>query len=183
MLLSDRQIEKLCTDGNKMIDPFRIMDTPKTSISSGLSAYGYDITLGSEFWQYSGGEVIDPKRIKNSVIVTHEFKRFKIEPHDFVLAESLEYFKIPRDIFAICVGKSTYARCGLILNVTPLEPEWEGYLTLELSNTLNQPVYVYPNEGIGQLLFFRAQVPCEMSYKDKKGIYQSQNGITLPKVR
>lgn len=154
-------------------------------ISYGLSSYGYDARLGRTFKIYSptlGDIIIDPKKIDEKAFYTHEGDYCVIPPNSYVLAESLESFSIPRDVMAICLGKSTYARCGLIANVTPLEAEWQGKITIEISNSSPLPAKVYAEEGIIQILFFRAQKECYTSYADKKGKYQNQSGLTLPRV-
>jgi dCTP deaminase len=167
-----------------MIEPFVEYSVRQDVISYGVSSYGYDIRVSDEFKIFTNvnSAIVDPKNF-----VPESFFDFKgdvciIPPNSFVLSRTVEYFRIPRDVLVICVGKSTYARCGLIVNVTPLEPEWEGFLTLEISNTTPLPARVYANEGIAQLLFFAGDELCETSYKDKKGKYQSQVGIVLPRI-
>jgi len=167
-----------------MIEPFVENSVRQGVISYGVSSYGYDIRVSDEFKIFTNvnSAVVDPKNF-----VPESFFDFKgdvciIPPNSFVLSRTVEYFRIPRDVLVVCVGKSTYARCGLIVNVTPLEPEWEGFLTLEISNTTPLPARVYANEGIAQLLFFAGDEVCETSYKDKKGKYQSQVGIVLPRI-
>lgn len=168
----------------EMIVPFVDHQIKEGNVSYGLSSYGYDIRMADEFKIFEAPleEIIDPKKLSHS-----SFKEIKtasciIPPNSFVLARSLEYFKIPRNILTICVGKSTYARCGIIVNVTPFEPEWEGYATLEISNTSPRPAKIYANEGIAQVIFLESDEICAVSYKDKKGRYQAQKEITLPKV-
>jgi dCTP deaminase len=187
-ILSDHEIQSLCESNEPMITPFtnKQMGDP----SFGLSSYGYDIRLGSNFKMYpprlrvDPNDVIDPRNFRPELAVDiEEHGAVVISSGGFALAESVEVFDIPRDILVVCVGKSTYARCGLIVNVTPLEPEWKGKLTLELSNTTPLPVKVYPGHGIAQLLFFRADEPCWASYADRKGRYQNQPGVTGPKAR
>src|SRR5882724_1481469 len=153
-------------------------------ISYGLSIYGYDVRVGRRFKVFTNARcaVVDPKNFDPASFVDIEGDFCLIPPNSFALAETVEYLEIPRDIVAICVGKSTYARCGIILNVTPLEPEWRGKVTLEISNTTPLPARIYANEGIAQLVFFRAEKVCEKSYADKAGKYQDQSGLTLPKV-
>jgi len=153
-------------------------------ISYGLSSYGYDVRCCNEFKIFTNvnSTIIDPKKFDEGSFVTIKSNVCIIPPNSFVLARTLERFKIPRSVLVVCVGKSTYARCGIIVNVTPLEPEWEGYITMELSNTTPLPAKIYANEGIAQLLFFESDEVCESSYKDKKGKYQGQKGITLAKV-
>jgi len=166
-----------------MIKPFELQQIKKNNISYGLSSYGYDIRIADEFkiFKGSGKDIIDPKNIKPGL-----FKDFKgssciIPPNSFVLAMSFEYFKMPSNVLALCAGKSTYARIGVIVNVTPLEPGWEGYLTIEISNTSPSPVRLYANEGIAQVVFFESDEQCRVTYADRKGQYQSQKTITLPK--
>ncbi len=166
-----------------MIRPFSPRQIRK-GISYGLSSYGYDFRVADEFRVFTGlnSTEIDPKRHDGAAFTAVKGKSILIPPHSFALARSVEYFKIPRNILTICVGKSTYARCGLIVNVTPFEPEWEGYATVELSNTSSLPVRVYADEGIAQLIFLEADQVCEVSYADKKGKYQAQKRITPAKI-
>jgi dCTP deaminase len=156
-------------------------------ISYGTGSYGYDVRLGRRFKLFSAvhaeGLVVDPKKMNEKAFVDVEGDHCFIPPNHFALAESLEHFVIPRDVTVICLGKSTYARCGVIVNVTPLEADWAGKITIEISNSTPLPVKLYAEEGIAQLLFFRAEQQCDVSYADKKGIYQNQGGLTLPKVR
>jgi dCTP deaminase len=159
---------------------------PKTgAVSFGVSSYGYDVRVGRKFKVFTNvyGAVVDPKNFTPSAFVDIEADHCVIPPNSFVLAETVEYFEIPRDILAICMGKSTYARCGIIVNVTPLEPEWRGKITIEISNTTPLPAKIYANEGIAQILFLRADQVCKVSYADKKGRYQDQTGLTLPFVQ
>lgn len=167
-----------------MIVPFSEEKVKSGVISFGLSSYGYDIRVADEFKVFKGkGEVvIDPKSFDSKYFVDAKGKECVIPPNSFVLARTIEYFKIPRNILTICLGKSTYARCGIIVNVTPFEPEWEGYATLEISNTGPLPAKIYANEGIAQIIFLEADETCRTSYKDKKGKYQAQKKITLPKL-
>jgi dCTP deaminase len=153
-------------------------------ISYGVSSYGYDVRVGRHFKVFTNvyGAVIDPKRFDPSAFVDIEGDHCVIPPNSFALAETVEYFEIPRDILAVCLGKSTYARCGIIVNITPLEPEWRGKITIEISNTTPLPAKIYAGEGIAQILFFRAEAVCRTSYADKKGKYQDQKGLTLPIV-
>jgi dCTP deaminase len=153
-------------------------------ISYGLSSYGYDIRVADEFKIFTNvhSALVDPKHFDPRSMVDFKGEVCVIPPNSFVLARSVEYIRVPRDVLVICIGKSTYARCGIIVNVTPLEPEWEGYITIEISNTTPLPAKIYANEGIAQLIFLQADEPCEMSYADKKGKYQRQRGIVLPKV-
>jgi len=168
-----------------MIEPFVDKQTTKGAISYGVSAYGYDIRVSDEFKVFTDvfNTVVDPKNFDEKSFVTIVNKECIIPPNSFALARTVEYFRIPRSTITVCVGKSTYARCGIIVNVTPFEPEWEGYVTLEISNTTPLPAKIYANEGIAQVLFFESDEPCEISYADKKGKYQSQTGITLPKMK
>jgi dCTP deaminase len=168
---ADRWIRKMALE-HGMIEPFEEKQVRKGVISYGLSSYGYDIRVADEFKVFTNinNTVVDPK---NFCI---------IPPNSFALAKTVEYFRIPRDVLTVCVGKSTYARCGLIVNVTPFEPEWEGFVTLEISNTTPLPAKVYANEGISQVLFFQSDEVCETSYADKKGKYQKQLGLTLPRL-
>ena len=181
-LKSDTWIRKMARS-HSMIRPFAPRQVRK-GISYGLSSYGYDFRVADEFRIFtgSGGCIIDPKQPDDRLFTSVKAKAVLVPPHSFALARTVEYFKIPRNILTICLGKSTYARCGLIVNVTPFEPEWEGFATIELSNTSPLPVRVYANEGIAQLLFLEADEVCEISYADKKGKYQAQKKITLAKV-
>ncbi len=186
-LLNDLQIRKLAIN-DSMIVPFTTGQTKEVAgkkvISFGLSSYGYDMRVSDEFLIFNNlsSKVVDPKSFDTSCFVRVQDDEFCIiPPNSFVLARSDEYFKMPRDVMAICLGKSSYARCGIIINVTPLEPGWEGYLTIEISNSTPCPVKVYSFEGIGQLIFFRGD-SCEVSYSDRAGKYQGQKEITLPKV-
>ena len=169
---------------HRMIEPFVEKQVAKGVISYGLSSYGYDIRVAPEFKIFTNvnNSVVDPKNFDRRSFVDFKGKVCIIPPNSFALGVSREYFRIPRGVLAVCVGKSTYARCGIIVNVTPLEPEWEGYVTLEISNTTPLPARIYADEGIAQMLFFEADEECEISYKDKKGKYQKQKGLTLPKV-
>ncbi len=166
-----------------MIRPFAAKQVKK-GISYGLSSYGYDIRVSDQFKIFTNvnNTIIDPKDFKTDSFIDVKAKSIIIPPNSFALARTVEYFKIPRDVITICLGKSTYARCGIIVNVTPFEPEWEGFATLELSNTSPLPAKIYANEGIAQLLFLGADEICKVSYKDKKGKYQGQKGITLAKT-
>jgi len=181
-LKSDTWIKKMVRE-HDMIRPFSPRQVRK-GISFGLSSYGYDFRIANEFQVFTGINIheIDPKKPNNGAFTTIKAGSILIPPHSFALARTVEYFKIPRSVLTICVGKSTYARCGLIVNVTPFEPEWEGFATVELSNTAPVPVRVYANEGIAQLIFLEADRMCEISYADKKGKYQAQKKITLAKV-
>jgi dCTP deaminase len=180
---SDRWIKKMALE-HGMIEPFEDRQVREGVISYGLSSYGYDIRVADEFKVFTNinSTVVDPKNFDARSFVDVKADVCIIPPNSFALAKTIEYFRIPRDVLTVCVGKSTYARCGLIVNVTPFEPEWEGYVTLEISNTTPLPAKVYSNEGISQVLFFQSDEPCEVSYADKKGKYQRQQGLTLPRL-
>jgi dCTP deaminase len=172
-----------------MIEPFikeqvRVSETGNKIVSYGLSSYGYDLRVSEEFKVFTNvyNSIVDPKNFTEDAFIDICAKECIIPPNSFALARSIEYFRIPRNILTICLGKSTYARCGIIVNVTPFEPEWEGYVTLEISNTTPLPAKIYANEGIAQVIFFEAQRVCAISYADKKGKYQKQRGITVPIV-
>ena len=167
-----------------MIEPFEDRQVRQGVISYGLSSYGYDIRVADEFKVFTNinNTVVDPKNFDDRSFVDMRTKACIIPPNSFALARTVEYFRIPRDVLTVCVGKSTYARCGLLVNVTPFEPEWEGFVTLEISNTTPLPAKVYANEGIAQVLFFQSDEVCEVSYADKKGKYQKQRGLTLPRL-
>ncbi|MCE2924862.1 MAG: dCTP deaminase [Phycisphaeraceae bacterium] len=187
-ILCDTQIQELID-----IRPFEKAQKRPGRISYGVSSYGYDIRVGTRFKIFTptprtgGVSIVDPKAFDDDLFVEVDTTangrdHVIIPPNSFALCETVEYIAVPRDVLVVCVGKSTYARCGLVLNVTPLEPEWKGKVTLEISNTTPLPAKVYANEGIGQLLFFRADMVCAVSYADKAGKYQDQTGLTLPKV-
>lgn len=184
-LQSDRWIRQMAkTHG--MIEPFeeaqvRYVDGTKV-ISYGLSSYGYDLRVSTEFKVFTNiyNTVVDPKNFNENAFVDLEADVCIIPPNSFALARSVEYFRIPRNVLTLCIGKSTYARCGIIVNVTPFEPEWEGYVTLEISNTTPLPAKIYANEGLAQVLFYQAAETCEVSYADRKGKYMKQTSITLP---
>ena len=182
MIGSDGWIREMC-EKHQMIDPFVENLVSQGQISYGLSSYGYDIRVGRHFkiFHNLNTTLVDPKAFDPRSFVDHHGDCI-IPPNSFALAETMETFKIPRGVLAVCVGKSTYARCGMIVNVTPLEPEWEGVLTLEISNTTPLPAKVYAGEGIAQLLFFQGNRECETSYRDRKGKYMDQKGLTLPTV-
>ena len=156
----------------------------KRIVSYGTSSYGYDVRCSTEFKIFTNinAAVVDPKAFDDSSFIEFQGDVCIIPPNSFVLASTIEYFRIPRNILTICVGKSTYARCGIIVNVTPFEPEWEGYVTLEFSNTTPLPAKIYANEGVAQVIFFESEEVCEISYKDRKGKYQGQTGVTLPRT-
>ena len=182
-VLSDKWIKKTAlTKG--MIKPFVSKQVRKGKISFGLSSYGYDARVSDEFKIFTNvnSGIVDPKVFKKESFVTKKSKECIIPPNSFALARTIEYFKIPEDVLVICLGKSTYARCGIIVNVTPLEPGWEGHVTLEFSNTTPLPAKIYANEGVAQMLFFESDEDCEVSYKDRGGKYQGQKGVTLPKA-
>src|SRR3990172_6845240 len=183
MIKSDRWIKRRALD-QELIKPFEERQVRKGTISYGLSSYGYDIRIADEFKIFTNinNTIVDPKAFDPRSFVDFKGDVCIIPPNSFALGRSVEYFKIPRNIMTITVGKSTYARCGIITNVTPFEPEWEGFVTLEISNTTPLPAKIYANEGIAQVLFFESDEAPEVSYKDKKGKYQSQVGITLPKI-
>ena len=167
-----------------MIKPFEDRQVRQGSISYGLSSYGYDIRIADEFKIFTNinTTIVDPKAFDPRSFVDYQGDVAIIPPNSFALGRSVEYFTIPRDVLTICVGKSTYARCGIITNVTPFEPEWEGFVTLEISNTTPLPAKIYANEGIAQVLFFQSDEACQTSYADRQGKYQGQRGIVLPTV-
>lgn len=186
-ILSDREIKEAVAT-HHMIEPFESAQVKERNggqtISYGLSSYGYDIRCVDEYKVFSSVEsiIVDPKDFQPASFQTISGRgHCIIPPNSFALTRSVEYMKIPRDLLVVCLGKSTYARCGIIINVTPLEPSWEGHITLEISNTTPLPAKIYSNEGLAQLLFHRASSPCEVSYADRAGKYQGQTGITLPK--
>jgi dCTP deaminase len=169
---------------HRMIEPFVDHQKRDGVISYGLSSYGYDIRVADEFKIFTNvfSAIVDPKSFNTQSMVDFKGAVCIIPPNSFALARTVEYFRIPRNVLTVCVGKSTYARCGIIVNVTPFEPEWEGFVTLEISNTTPLPAKIYSNEGIAQVLFFEGDEPCEISYADKKGKYQNQQGILLPRL-
>ena len=179
---SDKWIRRMAKK-HQMIVPFSDRRIKKGVISYGLSSYGYDIRVADEFKVFTNVNttVVDPKKFDQRSLMDVKGRFCLVPPNSFILARTVEYFKIPRNILTICLGKSTYARCGIIVNVTPFEPEWEGYATLEISNTTPLPAKIYAGEGIAQIIFLEADEICEVSYKDKKGKYQAQKRITLPK--
>lgn len=182
-LKPDHWIKKMARD-HKMIEPFADSQVRNGVISYGVSSYGYDVRVTDEFKIFTNvfSATVDPKNFDPRSMIDFKGDVCTIPPNSFALARTVEYFRIPRDVLTICLGKSTYARCGIIVNVTPFEPEWEGYVTLEISNTTPLPARIYANEGIAQVLFFEADEPCEVSYADKKGKYQYQQSIILPKL-
>ena len=183
MLKPDTWIRKMCLE-QKMIDPFVDRQEGGGRISHGLSSYGYDIRVADEYKVFTNvhGTLVDPKRFDSKAFVDIQAPECVVPPNSFALARSVEQFNIPREVLAICLGKSTYARCGIIVNVTPLEPGWKGYLTIEISNTTPLPAKIYSNEGIAQLLFFGGDQLCETSYSDRKGKYMDQVGVVLPRI-
>ena len=182
-LKSDRWIRKMAAE-QRMIEPFADHQVRNQVISFGVSSYGYDLRVTDEFKIFTNihSAIVDPKQFDTQSMVDFKGEVCVIPPNSFALARSIEYFRIPRNVLTICLGKSTYARCGIIVNVTPFEPEWEGFVTLEISNTTPLPARIYAQEGIAQVLFFEADEACEVSYADKKGKYQKQEGILLPRV-
>ena len=181
-VLSDKWIKKKAQKG--MIRPFVDKQVRKGKISYGLSSYGYDARVSNEFKIFTNvnSGIVDPKVFKKESFVTKIGKECIIPPNSFALARTMEYFKIPDDVLVICLGKSTYARCGIIVNVTPLEPGWEGHVTLEFSNTTTLPAKVYANEGACQFLFLKGDIACDISYLERSGKYMKQRGVTLPKL-
>ncbi len=182
-LKPDHWITKMAKE-QRMIEPFAENQVRDGVISYGVSSYGYDIRVADEFKIFTNvySAVVDPKHFDNASMVDFKGEVCIIPPNSFALARTVEYFRIPRKVLTVCVGKSTYARCGIIVNVTPFEPEWEGYVTLEISNTTPLPARIYAHEGIAQVLFFEADEECLVSYADKKGKYQKQRKIELPKL-
>jgi dCTP deaminase len=182
-LKPDHWIRKMALE-HRMIEPFEAGQVRNGVISFGVSSYGYDIRVADEFKIFTNvfSAVVDPKHFDPKSMVDYKGDVCVIPPNSFALARTIEYFRIPRDVLTVCLGKSTYARCGIIVNVTPFEPEWEGFVTLEISNTTPLPAKIYANEGIAQVLFFQADEECETSYADKKGKYQKQEAIVLPKL-
>ena len=191
---SDKWIRRMCEE-HRMIEPFESGQVRGGKISYGISSYGYDIRVSPEFKVFTnvdptggGGQaIVDPKHFTDDMFVTIDTRltgrdHIVIPPNSFALAETVEEIDVPRDVLAICVGKSTYARCGIIVNVTPLEPEWEGHVTLEFSNTTPLPARIYANEGVAQFLFFESDEECQTSYRDRGGKYQGQRGVTLPRT-
>ena len=184
---SDAWIRRMAKE-TKMIEPFEPGQVREANghkiVSYGTSSYGYDIRCANEFKIFTNinSAIVDPKAFDSNSFVNVESDVCIIPPNSFALARTVEYFKIPRNILTICLGKSTYARCGIIVNVTPLEPEWEGHVTLEFSNTTTLPAKIYANEGIAQMLFLESDEVCEVSYRDRNGKYQGQTGVTLPRT-
>jgi dCTP deaminase len=180
----DHWIRRMALE-QRMIEPFEDRQVRTGTISYGLSSFGYDIRVADEFRIFtpSTGQltVVDPKAIDERAMVPYQGEVCIIPPNSFALARTVEYFRVPRTVLCVCLGKSTYARCGILVNTTPFEPEWEGYVTIEISNTTPLPCKIYANEGIAQVLFFEGDEP-EVSYADRKGKYQAQTGITLPRL-
>jgi dCTP deaminase len=183
MIKSDRWIKRMALDKG-MIEPFEERQVRQGAISYGLSSYGYDLRIADTFKIFTNvySTVVDPKAFDSRSFVDFEGEVCIIPPNSFALGRSVEYFRIPRNVITVCLGKSTYARCGIITNVTPFEPEWEGFVTLEISNTTPLPAKIYANEGMAQVLFFESDETCAVSYKDRQGKYQAQQDIVLPKV-
>ena len=182
-VLSDKWIRKMSKE-QEMISPFEEKQVRGNSISYGLSSFGYDARVSDEFKIFTNvnSEIVDPKNFKSSNFITKNSSECIIPPNSFVLARTVEYFKIPKNVLVICLGKSTYARCGIIVNVTPLEPGWEGHVTLEFSNTTPLPAKIYANEGVAQFVFIKGNEDPAVSYADRNGKYQGQKGVTLPKI-
>ena len=182
-IMPDSWISKMAKE-NQMIAPFVDKLEKKNVLSYGLSSYGYDARVSRNFKIFTNvnSATVDPKKFSESSFADRDVDSCVIPPNSFALARTVEYFKIPKETLVICVGKSTYARCGIIVNVTPLEPEWEGHVTLEFSNTTPLPAKIYANEGAAQFLFFRGEPICDLSYADRKGKYMFQEGVTLPKL-
>ena len=180
---SDKWIRRMAVE-HKMIEPFSDKQVRDGVISHGVSSYGYDVRIADDFKIFTNinSTIVDPKQFDSRSFVDFKGDVCIIPPNSFALARTVEYFRVPRNVLVVCLGKSTYARCGIIVNVTPLEPEWEGIVTLEVSNTTPLPARIYANEGIAQMLFFESDEVCETSYADKKGKYQAQKGLTLPKL-
>lgn len=192
MVKADHWIRKMCQKekGAKgIIEPFvdhlvRFDESGNKIVSYGLSSFGYDLRVSDEFKVFTNvnNTIVDPKQFNDAAFVDMRTKECVIPPNSFALARSMEYFRIPRNVLALCIGKSTYARCGIIVNVTPFEPEWEGYVTIEISNTTPLPAKIYAGEGIAQVIFYECDTPCDVSYADRKGKYMKQVGIVGPIV-
>ncbi|MDB6082057.1 MAG: dcd [Chlamydiia bacterium] len=189
MIRPDSWIRKMCTKEKGIIEPFvdhlvRYDESGNKIISYGLSSFGYDLRVADEFKVFTNvyNSIVDPKNFSDEAFVDIKADVCVIPPNSFALARSIEYFRIPRNCLALCIGKSTYARCGIIVNVTPFEPEWEGYVTIEISNTTPLPAKIYANQGIAQVLFYECDTPCDVSYADRAGKYMNQVGIVGPRV-
>jgi len=182
-VLSDKWIKEMVKTNN-MISPFEDKQVRGNKISYGLSSFGYDARVSNEFKIFTNinSEIVDPKNFKLNNFISKKGDECIIPPNSFVLSSTVEYFKIPNDVMVICLGKSTYARCGIIVNVTPLEPGWEGYVTLEFSNTTPLPAKIYANEGVAQFVFLKGNEKPDITYADRKGKYMRQSGVTLPKI-
>lgn len=182
-IMPDTWIRQMATDKG-MIEPFVETQRREGTISFGLSSYGYDARVADEFKIFTNVDnaIVDPKQFSETGFVSRKGETCIVPPNSFALAHTVEYFRIPRDVLVICLGKSTYARCGLIVNVTPLEPEWEGQVTIEISNTTPLPARIYANEGICQFLFLQGAAPPEVSYADRRGKYMGQRGVSLPRL-
>ena len=182
-VLSDKWIKKMARTYN-MISPFEDKQVRNTNISYGLSSFGYDARVSNEFKIFTNinSEIIDPKNFKQNNFISKKGEQCTIPPNSFVLSSTVEHFKIPNDVMVICLGKSTYARCGIIVNVTPLEPSWEGYVTLEFSNTTPLPAKIYANEGAAQFVFLKGNEKPDITCADRNGKYMKQSGVTLPKI-
>ena len=182
-LKPDNWIRKMAKE-YRMIEPFEPGQVRNGQISYGVSSYGYDIRVADEYMIFTNvySAIVDPKNFDPRSMVEYKGDVCVIPPNSFALARTVEYFRIPKNVLTVCLGKSTYARCGIIVNVTPFEPEWEGFVTLEISNTTPLPAKIYSNEGIAQVLFFEGDEPCDITYADKKGKYQKQQSIVLPKL-
>ena len=180
---ADRWIKRMALERG-MIEPFEDRQVRHGVVSFGLSSYGYDVRVADEFKVFTNvyNTVVDPKHFDPQSFVDIRADICTIPPNSFALARTIEYFRIPRDVLTVCLGKSTYARCGIIVNVTPFEPEWEGHVTIEISNTTPLPAKIYANEGVAQVIFFESDEVCETSYRDRGGKYQGQQGVTLPKM-
>jgi len=183
MIKNDKWIKRMSVK-ERMIEPFEEKQVRRSVVSYGLGSYGYDVRLADEFKVISAENVslIDPKNFRKNSFVDVKDKHCIIPPHSYVLGRSFEYFRIPQKVLTLCFGKSTYARCGIIVNITPLEPEWEGYITIAISNTAPVPAKIHSHEGIAQLVFFEADEPPSFTYKDKKGKYQAQKEITISRI-
>ena len=179
----DHWIRRMCHEKG-MIEPFEEKQVRQGVISYGLSSYGYDVRVAEEFKIFTNvnSTILDPKQLDPRNMIDFKGEVCIVPPNSFALGRTMEYFRMPRNVLCVCVGKSTYARCGIITNVTPFEPEWEGHVTLEISNTTPLPAKIYAEEGLAQVLFFESDEPCEVSYGDKAGKYQKQTGITLPRI-